>query len=583
MIWLLLLTNAFALEVITWDFEDSEDGFTAEGIQWEWGQIKGDASVDATGEGCWATQASGHYLNDATGHLYFPSVDLRVPERPVMSILHWFDIDPTGEGDHGKVEAFIDGSWRSIDPIYGYAAGTSFSLSSDGWRTDYFDLSSIEATDELRVSFEADESVSRLGWLVDQITIHSGDPVPPMFTNVTPLDDTTEVDALYPVSVEVVDDIAVEQVEIFWRTNGGDIQTDLLTEEDGDWYSTALPNQPPDSIIEWWLLASDGVNTTRWPESGNESFRVFLPAPVDLQAPDALSDGRISATSTLITWTAPEDRYPIVGYDLYVGESSILSTADTEAIVPLRDGLLEVTVQATFDTDAGAYGGDRSEPLLLQVMLPVADNIYPTEGWPGDWVRMNITGENLLLEESDTDIEVGEGITVESIDVVNANHARVMMHIDEDASTGSREITLTRGGTPIEVEPSFSVLSDGIRPQVSDVHPNTIQQGVRATIHIDFSVELPPESELPLVDFGEGIYTESVNRRGDGLDVSISVANDAPLGAHVVEVDTGTRLLRGAQLTVKDDTKQTSTNCSAARIEAGSWCFLLSILVPFYR
>jgi hypothetical protein len=381
----------------------------------------------------------------------------------------------------------------------------------------------------------------------------------------------------------VVDDIAVEQVEIFWRINGGDIQTDLLTEEDEDWYTTALPNQAPNSLIEWWLLASDGVNTTRWPESGSESFRVFLPAPVALQAPDALSDGRISATSTLIAWTAPEELYPIVGYDLYLGDSSILSTADTEAIVPLVDGSLEVTVQATFDTATGAYGGDRSEPLLLQVMLPVADDIYPTEGWPGDRVRMNITGENLLLEESDTDIEVGDGITVESIDVVNANHARVMMHIAEDAPTGLREITLMRGGTPIEVVPTFSVLSDGIRPQVSEVRPNTIQQGVRATIHIDFSVDLSLDSDLPLVGFGEGIYTESVNRRGDGLDVSISVASDAPLGAHVVEVDTGTRLLRGAQLTVKDDTKQTSTNCSATRMKPGSWFFLLSILLPIYR
>jgi hypothetical protein len=583
MIWILLLNNAFALDIVTWDFEDSENGFSTDGIQWEWGGIKGAAIADATGERCWATQTTGHYLNDATGYLFLPSVDLRVTARPVLTLHHWFDIDSGGEGDHGRVEAHADGSWYPIEPIYGYVEGDSFSFNSDGWRTDYFDLTGVETSNDLRISFEADETVSRWGWLIDHISIQSGDAAPPLFTNVSALDDTWDVETAYPLSAQVIDDIGVTHTELFWTLNGGDVQSIVLIEETDDWYTTTIPNQLPDSVIEWWLLASDGVNTTRWPASTNESFRVFLPAPSNVQAPDALSEGRISATSTQITWSAPEEIYPIIGYDLYLNEVPILSTPATEANVPLLNGWLDVTVQATFDTEEGAYAGDLSSPLSLQVLMPFADAIDPAEGWPGDRVRMNITGENLLLEEADTVIDAGDGITVESIDIVDANHARVMMHIDDDAPIGAREITLSRGGTPIEVEPIFSVLSDGIRPQVSDVHPNTIQQGVRATIHIDFSMDLSLGGDLPLVDFGEGIYTEDVNRRGNGLDVSISVASDAPLGAHSVEVDTGTRLLSGAQLLVKDDSKPTGTNCSTTQNKTGTLWFLLATLVALSR
>ncbi len=583
MIWLVMLSNALALDVVTWDFESDQSGFTTDGIQWEWGGIKGAALTEATGERCWATQITGHYLNDATGHLFFPSIDLRITERPVLLLHHWFDIDPTGVGDHGRLEAYTDGTWSPVAPIYGYAEGDSFSHSSGGWKTDYFDLSGVDLTDHLRIAFEADESVSRWGWLIDHISIQSGDPVPPLVTDVILLDDTTDVETWHQISAQIIDDLGVSQAEVFWTLNGGETQSDTLTREDNDWYTTTIPNQPPDSVVEWWIVASDDTNTTRWPEDTNESFRIFLPPPTNLQAPNALSEGRVSASSTRITWSPPAEVYPIVGYDLYIDETPILSTSATDVEVALLSGEVEVRVQATFDTEDGVFAGDLSTPLPLHVLMPVVHSINPMEGWPGDRVRMNITGENLLLEESDTVIRLGEGITIESIEIIDANHAQALMQIDDDATIGEREIEVYRGDIAIDVEPVFEVLSDGIRPQVSGVHPGTVQQGIRATVHIDLSIDIWNDNEPPLVDFGEGIYTEDVNRRGDGLDVSISVASDAPLGAHPIEVDTGTRLIHGVQLIVKDDTKPTSTNCSTTQPKGGRWCFLVSMLLATFR
>ena len=70
MIWLVLISSALATEVVTWTFEDNQEGFTSEGLQWEWGTFKGDATTDAVGAGGWATRLEGHYLNDASGSLH---------------------------------------------------------------------------------------------------------------------------------------------------------------------------------------------------------------------------------------------------------------------------------------------------------------------------------------------------------------------------------------------------------------------------------------------------------------------------------------------------------------------------------
>ena len=89
-------------------------------------------------------------------------------------------------------------------------------------------------------------------------------------------------------------------------------------------------------------------------------------------------------------------------------------------------------------------------------------------------------------------------------------------------------------------EPEFVVQSVGDRPVVLGAHPTSVRQGAQAKIFIDMSAPADMTRPPPMwIDLGEGIIVETVERRGSGLDVQVSVAHDAPLGDHPIEIDEG--------------------------------------------
>ena len=87
----------------------------------------------------------------------------------------------------------------------------------------------------------------------------------------------------------------------------------------------------------------------------------------------------------------------------------------------------------------------------------------------------------------------------------------------------------------------------------------------------------------PIVTLGDGIIIEKVARRGSGLDVELSVAHDAPLGAHPIEVDEGDRLLTGASLEVRDTPKVPERSCSSVPNTITHWWVLLLHLFAVTR
>ena len=108
------------------------------------------------------------------------------------------------------------------------------------------------------------------------------------------------------------------------------------------------------------------------------------------------------------------------------------------------------------------------------------------------------------------------------------------------------------GGMLVFAEPEFVVQSVGERPVVLGAHPTSVRQGAQAKIFIDMSA--PADADEAPHHRGyrrRHHHPESVERRGSGLDVQVSVAHDAPLGDHPIEVDEGDRLLEGASLEVK--------------------------------
>jgi len=130
----------------------------------------------------------------------------------------------------------------------------------------------------------------------------------------------------------------------------------------------------------------------------------------------------------------------------------------------------------------------------------------------------------------------------------------------------------------------FLIQSAGERPTILGAHPTSVRQGAHTSVFIDMSSPVETSRQPPSVNLGEGIIVENVLRRGSGLDVQLSVAHDAPLGEHPIEVDEGDRLITGASLEVRDTPKIPERNCSATgHPRSTSWGWLFGVLVFIFR
>jgi hypothetical protein len=196
---------------------------------------------------------------------------------------------------------------------------------------------------------------------------------------------------------------------------------------------------------------------------------------------------------------------------------------------------------------------------------------------------VKLTGENLYLQPVMTSLNPGLGIEVETFEVIDAHSARALLYVTPEATPGLRTFSLHIGDTTIVAELPFEVRGEGDRPVVLGAHPTSVRQGAHTTVFIDMSVPVDMSQPAPDVYLGEGIIVENVSRRSTGLDITLSVAHDAPLGAHPIEVDEGFRLISGASLEVRDTPKVPSRNCSTLVIQPGSLCTWLIVLSCWAR
>ena len=570
----LLCAVTWASPIDTWDFDMSGEEFTPDTrLQWQWG-------TDDEGRTGWATRLNSLYLNDAVDRLTFPNIDLTGTTRPVLGLAHSYNIDPSGPGDSGWLEAMVDGEWTVIEPVYGYPYEDGFTDNSNGEQTDWFDLSGLGPAPALRLVFHSDPAIRRSGWFIDAISIEDGDPVPPHFVSVTELTSTDDVVGPYAVTAQVIDDQALTDVSIYWRTNDGASQSAPMLPDIGDQYVGLIEGQTPGTVVEWWIEASDGLNTARWPELGEGRFTVSLPVPYDLIInPEPLHEW-IADTELDLQWTPPASPYTILGYQVERDGVRIASPDDAQTTIDLVDGIQLITVRARFTTDAGIFTSEPSDPLPLQVALPRVSEMSPQDAWPGDDLRVMLSGSNLYLDGAHTVLEPGPGIAIETFEVLDAHSARALIHVDADAEPGPRVFEFHTGDTTILVDPVFIVRGEGDRPMVLGAHPSTVRQGANTTVFIDMSAPADVTQPPPIVRLGEGIIVETVTRRGSGLDVSLSVAHDAPLGAHPIEIDEEDRLITGATITVRDTPKVPSRNCSVYPQRSGqSWIWIAGILI----
>ena len=576
MIWLFCGSLAWATTVQTWDFESGPMGFApSSGLHFEWGLLD-----DPDASRGWATNLDGNYLNDADDYLAFPEIDLSGLTLPMLALDHRYMTETGAVADVGWVEAQIDGVWMRIDPVYGYPLDIGFAGSSGDWRTDIFDISHLGAETRLRLSFTSGTAVSFPGWFVEEVRLHDGDVAPPQITNVTRPEDTTDVEGPYRVEARIYDDKATPSATLFWTVNDGDLQQTPMMALVDSVFQADIEGQTSGAEVRWWIDASDGLNSQRFPAISDAEFRVALPAPRDVRSTELAQTNRVAASQLTLEWALEEAPYPIREFEVRRDGVRLLRTSAVEAVVPLIEGLQDFTVATKYDTTRGAMVGDASLPLTVIATIPEVEVLSPNSGWPGEQLRLDFVGQDLYLT-SEVSIVGPEDIVLSEVSIIDAHHLRAVAVISEDAEPGPLVLSLVRiDGEEIPV-PTFQVLPTDGMPRVHSVHPASARQGARTTVFIELDGHPLSRRHPPTVSMGEGVLIEGIRARGSGIDVDIVVAPAAPLGMHAVEVDDGTRVLTGSGIKITDQINKTNTGCSAGRRPQGwakTWLLLLGAL-----
>jgi len=536
--WLMVGLAHGSTPVWSTDLQESGGGLSVSGDpgQWEWGAVESGPGAGLHGTQAWATRLQTVHMNDTDDRLTFPDVDLSRATRPVLVLEHWFDLEPDDE-DLGVVEVFDGISWVPWAPVRGpdEVRGTS-----DGWQEDYFDLSGLASLSQVRLRFRSDTAVARDGWYIGGLQVLDGDPVPPVIEILDSPSDTQDLSGPYPVTVTTSDDVGVEDIYIDWYTADGAGSTPPLTDNSGGTWSGALQGQPPGTTYVWWVVATDAAGNEAF--ASGPVFRVYLPAPTDLTGPE----DRVVAPTATLSWTAPESIWPIVDHRVYRDGHLVAVTGSTEVEAPVVGPEDRFTVSATFQTSLGEFEGDESAPVWVEAHPPTITYLSPAGGWPEDQLRIDLEGRYLLLQAGDITLDLGPGLTVSELEVVDVDRLRAFVELSSDATAGVRDVTLHTAGQDIVADSAFEVRSGDSRPRVLALSPARLVQGRRATVDLQANVALSADAR---VDLGEGVVVESVVEQGDRrIRLQVAAASDAPVGIRRVEADIGTRILTGDDL-----------------------------------
>ncbi len=551
--WLFVFAAHAAVPVWAPDLGSDPSGLVSGGDpgQWEWGAITTGPESGWTGASAWTTRLGDVHMNDSDDTLTLPSLELDPTAHLVLVMEHWYDLEPGG-GDSGQLEGWDGNAWTPIDAVDGpfWVEG-----SSDGWRTDYFDLSGTPNLHHVRLRFFADTRGARDGWTVGGLRVVDGDPVPPRVVLLTAPTDTQDIVGPYPVRVTATDDDTVSAVNLVWYAGDGARTSLPLSRNGDDTYDGALPGADPGTAMVWWVEATDATGNLGF--APGPTFRVYLPAPTALSAPD----GRIVDTHVPLTWTPPDSIWPVDHYQVFRDTRLVATSTRPSVEAPLGMGNNVFTVSAMFATDGGLFEGDPSNAVAVDGYPPAILRIAPASAWPGDTVRVELQGRYLLLQDGDVSLSLGGDITIEDIDVVNVDTLSARIVVSDDAQPATIDALLRTGDITVQAEQAFTIRSGDSRPQVLAVDPPSLLRGAQANVQVRTNVSLPDDTRLVT---GAGVIVERISRIDDQtVHATLTVTHDAPLGDQTIEVDVGTRILTGATVSIRNPEPDTKSQCGS--------------------
>lgn len=558
-----------AIPILIFDIGASDNGFVREGTggQWAWGiPTSGPGGPDPV----WATRLSAPYLNDAIDALEIPLPDRGTATSPTFAIEHWWSI---AEGDGGFLQIHDPDGWTPLLPTGGYPTSTGFSGQSGGFRIGAFPLAAHPTADRVRLVFASDIAGNGPGWFVRGVGIWDGDVLPPVIEPLVVPDDTQDLIGPYLATFSVTDDVAVTSVSanIYFD---GDFKTAVDAELlGGSEYRIEIPAAPPGTRVGVIVRASDGSQQSRWPESAASVFRVFLAEPLDLR----LDEPRAVGPVVRVAWAAPDTDQPIVAYHLVdVDDGDEWVTTEMFVDVPVvRAGEHHWRVWAEY---AGGLG-DPSDILTAEVEIPALVDVVPAQVYPGDHVRISLTGRSLYMVDGETAADWGEGVTVDAVTVLDVDHAEVDLTVAVNAVPGTRDVSLSGPLGEVTFTDGFEIASLADRPSIVEVSPPSIVQGAVTEVVLQASEAF---AGVPTVDAGAGIVVTSVSVDGIYTRVTFAVAGAAATGVRTLVIDDGQRLWT-APLTIDELYLPENRTCDTSSAGVSGWGGLIGLVGLFRR
>jgi hypothetical protein len=512
------------------DFSVSDGGALSDGdtAQWAWGVPK---SGPVGSESVWGTNLGGNYLNDTVDWLEIALPDLSKVTQPLLEMTHWYAINPT---DNGTLQVFDDGVWYTVEPVYGYPDKTGFIWSSLGWVTDYVDLSGFVAAESFRLVLTADVNTANEGWYVSDIKLYDGEVAPPLIQPITVPIDTQEYESDYLLEILVSDISIIKDVSVTYSVNGGTWQSTLASDQGSDLWAVMIPAQEPGSTIAWYVVASDDNSMSRYPETGEEEFRVYLASPTGLTVPE----GRLVSSTLALSWDAPVSPHIASSYTVYQGEE--LLATDVLEETALLDVLSTIPTEFTVSANYDWGEGDLSDTLAVDLEIPVVTTVSPSEIYVGSSTYVDIYGESLYLTQQSAVVESIPGVNVDQIQVIDVNHIRILISIDEETAVGSCVLTVWGEYGATIREDALTLLPASEAPSVVSVSPASIRQGEDTVILLTTNASLGAKIMFTLPE-GLSLENSSVTST-QSAELTISVSAVAAVGEYLLIMDDGERL-----------------------------------------
>lgn len=159
---------------------------------------------------------------------------------------------------------------------------------------------------------------------------------------------------------------------------------------------------------------------------------------------------------------------------------------------------------------------------------------WPPEGGQGTTLELQFEATSSVFSFAGTTVDVGEGITVDLVNVDDGWTARADVTIAPDAALGARDITIESGSRTITLSQAFNVTDDSF-----DVIPGGARLG--ETIQVDLlGTNTAWENGVTWPNFGDGVEVVDFTVLTDSLaTATVSVDTTTSPGWRDVVLDNG--------------------------------------------